>query len=132
MRTSWIITLGVDAALIVVFATLGRQSHEHGLTVAGIAGTAAPFLLALLAMASMTRYPETFNRFWPQGVMTWLGVVAFGLALRVIFGATAAMPFIIVTLVTLGALLLGRRAVTRLIAGRRARKVGGEPSSHKL
>ncbi|RZU61387.1 DUF3054 domain-containing protein [Zhihengliuella halotolerans] len=130
MRTSWIIGLSADAALIVVFAVLGRQSHEHGLTLTGIAGTAAPFLLALLAMASMTRYPETYNRFWPQGVMTWLGVVAFGLALRVIFGATAATPFVVVTVITLGAFLLGRRAITRLIA----RKRGGdsEPSSHKL
>ncbi|MCO1340074.1 hypothetical protein BJH93_14440 [Kocuria polaris] len=130
MRTSWIIGLSADAALIVVFAVLGRQSHEHGLTLAGIGGTAAPFLLALLAMASMTRYPETYNRFWPQGIMTWLGVVAFGLALRVIFGATAATPFVVVTVITLGVFLLGRRAVTRLIS--RRREGDGEPSSHKL
>ncbi|GHD12641.1 DUF3054 domain-containing protein [Zhihengliuella salsuginis] len=130
MRTSWIISLAVDAALIIVFALLGRQTHEHGLTLAGIAQTAAPFLLALLAMASMTRYPETHLRFWPQGVMTWLGVVAFGLALRVIFGATAATPFVIVTVITLGVLLMGRRAVSRLIARPRGR--GDEPTSHKL
>lgn len=118
MRSRWILHLLLDAGLIIAFAAVGRRTHEHGLEIAGILGTAAPFLLALLALASMTRYPETSNRIWPQGIMTWLGVVAFGLALRVIFGDTAALPFVIVATITLGVLLLGRRLVTRLLPRR--------------
>ncbi|GAB3665899.1 hypothetical protein GCM10027591_15050 [Zhihengliuella somnathii] len=116
MRSRWILHLLLDAGLIILFAAIGRRTHEHGLEILGILGTAAPFLLALLALASMTRYPETSNRMWPHGIMTWLGVVAFGLALRVIFGDTAALPFVIVATLTLGVLLLGRRLVTRLFS----------------
>ncbi len=31
-----------DTVAIVVFATIGRASHEHGMSVAGVAQTAAP------------------------------------------------------------------------------------------
>ncbi|MBG6083380.1 DUF3054 domain-containing protein [Zhihengliuella flava] len=116
----WTLNLLLDAVLIIIFAAIGRRTHEHGLDVLGVLGTAAPFLLALLALASMTRYPVTSDRLWPQGVMTWLGVVAFGLALRVIFGDTAALAFVIVTTVTLGILLLGRRLVTGFLARRKS------------
>ncbi|STZ22148.1 transmembrane protein [Mycolicibacterium phlei] len=40
--------LATDLVLVVVFATIGRRSHAEGLTVAGIAGTAWPFLVGAL------------------------------------------------------------------------------------
>ena len=37
--------LALDAALVVVFAVIGRSSHAEGLDVAGVWGTAWPFLV---------------------------------------------------------------------------------------
>jgi hypothetical protein len=120
-RKSWVSLLLIDVALVVLFAGLGRRSHERGLSVLGIMETAAPFLVALLVFAAVTRFPTTSNRVWPHGVVLWVGTVALGLILRVLTGATAALPFVIVAAVTLGILLLGRRAVASLVAARKVR-----------
>lgn len=96
-RTPWIAFV-VDAVLVIVFAVLGRSAHAESLDVLGIAGTAAPFLGALLlgwAIVRLTRMAPAAP--WPSGVVIWLVTVSSGLALRILFGATAALPFIGVT-----------------------------------
>ncbi|MET1033664.1 MAG: DUF3054 domain-containing protein [Arthrobacter sp.] len=120
MRQSspWVPLLALDAALVTAFAALGRQSHEHGLSVVGILQTAAPFLVALAISSAAARVWSQPSRVVPQGLVVWIGTVCLGLALRVATGATAALPFVIVATVTLGVLLLGRRAVTSRVAGR--------------
>ncbi|GAA3690084.1 hypothetical protein GCM10023081_29450 [Arthrobacter ginkgonis] len=120
-RNPWIPLFILDALLVLLFAALGRQSHEHGLTPLGILQTAAPFLAALTAATLATRPRATISRIWPAGVVVWAGTVALGLALRVATGATAAVPFIIVTAVTLAVFLLGRRAATGLLLRRKVR-----------
>lgn len=112
---SWPWWVLLDVVLVVIFAALGRRSHEHSLSVAGIAETAAPFVLAYLAMTLISRPWLTINRIWPTGVLVWGGTVALGIALRLAFGATAAVPFIIVAAVVLGVFLIGRRLLTRLL-----------------
>ena len=120
-RNRWIPLFILDAMLVVLFAALGRQSHEHGLTPLGILQTAAPFLAALAVATLATRPRSTISRIWPAGVVVWAVTVVLGLALRVATGATAAVPFIIVTAVTLALFLLGRRAITALAARRKVR-----------
>ena len=108
-RTPWIAFV-VDAALVVVFAVLGRASHAESLDPLGVAGTAAPFLGALLlswAIVRLTRMTPTAP--WPSGVVVWLVTVSSGLALRILFGATAALPFVLVTAGALLVLLVGPR-----------------------
>ena len=39
--------LALDTALVIVFAVIGRSSHAEGLDVAGVWGTAWPFLTGL-------------------------------------------------------------------------------------
>ena len=38
-----------DAALVLLFACLGRRSHEHGLSLTGLFQTAGPFLCGTAA-----------------------------------------------------------------------------------
>ena len=38
-----------DAALVLLFAFLGRRSHEHGLSLTGLFQTAGPFLCGTAA-----------------------------------------------------------------------------------
>ena len=121
--TRWPAVLGLDLVLIVVFAALGRQSHEHGLAVLGILATALPFLLAcLLSWAAMRawRHPA---QLWPAGVVIWLGTVAAGLGIRALAGGGTAVSFQIVTLAVLGVFLLGQRAAWALVSRRRRRSI---------
>lgn len=120
----WIPLLVIDLLLVIVFAALGRRSHAEGLDLAGIFGTAAPFLIALLVFSCITVLWREPSRIWPHGVVTWIGTVALGLILRVLFGATAAVPFIIVATLVLGVFLLGRRLVSGLLARRKVHSAG--------
>jgi uncharacterized integral membrane protein len=119
-RGVWI-SLAVDALLIVLFAILGRRTHESGLDPLGILATAAPFLLAWAVATAATRPRRTSADLWPAGVVVWVVTVVGGLLLRVAFGDTAAISFQVVTACVLGIFLLGRRAVTALIL-RRSRR----------
>jgi len=110
--------MAVDVVLIVLFALLGRREHEHALSISGILMTALPFLIAYVAMTFLSRPWFTINKLFPAGVLVWVGTVAAGLALRIVFGSTAAVPFIIVASLVLGAFLMGRRLVTSLVARR--------------
>lgn len=121
-RKNWVALFAIDVVLVLVFAWSGRGSHQESLTILGVLQTAAPFLLALTALTLLSRPGENHSRIWPTGILVWLGTVALGLALRVLFGATAAVPFIIVATIVLGIFLVGRRAVTTLVARRRVRR----------
>lgn len=116
----WPLWLAVDVVLIVIFAILGRREHEHALSPMGIVETAGPFVIAYLIMVLISRPWLTINRIWPIGILIWFGTVAVGLALRIGFGSTAALPFIIVTALVLGLFLVGRRVITTLVARRSA------------
>lgn len=117
----WIPLFVLDLLLVVVFAALGRNSHTETLDVAGILGTAGPFLLALAAFSAVTLIWREPARLWPHGVVVWVGTVVLGLVLRVLFGATAALPFVIVATIVLGVFLLGRRGLTLLLLRRKVR-----------
>ncbi|WP_404291370.1 DUF3054 domain-containing protein [Glutamicibacter arilaitensis] len=118
----WPLWVAVDLVLIILFALLGRREHEHALSITGILMTALPFLIAYLIMTLISRPWTTINRLWPTGVLVWLGTVALGLALRVSMNSTAALPFIIVTVLVLGLFLMGRRLICKLVALRSVKK----------
>lgn len=122
-RRMWISLLIADLLLVVIFAALGRRTHAEGLDLPGILGTAAPFLVGLLVFSGIATVWREPNRLWPHGIIVWIGTVALGLTLRVVFGDTAAVPFIIVALIVLGVFLLGRRSLAGLLM---RRKVGAD------
>ncbi|MDP9996630.1 MULTISPECIES: DUF3054 domain-containing protein [Pseudarthrobacter] len=105
-----------DAVLILVFAAIGRDTHQRSDVLAGVFLTAWPFLagaaLAWLA-ARAWRRPLSIK----SGVAIWLGAVVVGMALRALTGQTVVLPFVIVALLSLGLGLLGYRALIAL-AGR--------------
>lgn len=111
----------LDTACVVVFAALGRSQHGRVETLAGLWQTAWPFLVALAAVwvvARAWRKPIALLR---SGLPVWIGTVALGLVLRVVFTAGgAALPFVLVATGTLGLALLGWRAIARLISLLRA------------
>ncbi|MFF5790824.1 DUF3054 domain-containing protein [Paeniglutamicibacter sp. NPDC012692] len=120
-RKTWIAYFAIDVVLVLLFALIGRQSHEHSLTVLGVLQTAAPFLISLTILSLLSRPWINHSRLWPTGFLVWLGTVALGLAFRVLFGGTAAVAFIVVATIVLGVFLMGRRGITTLIARRRVR-----------
>ncbi|MDO5710473.1 MAG: DUF3054 domain-containing protein [Micrococcales bacterium] len=108
-----------DAALVSVFATIGRASHEHGLSVVGVAQTALPFLTGtalgwVVCLAMRRRAPLSVG----DGLVVWIGTLVGGMILRAATGQGTAVSFIVVAGVVTGAFLLGWRA----LAGRLRRR----------
>lgn len=122
----------VDAVLVLVFAAIGRASHQED--PAGFLLTAWPFLVALLlghAVAALL--PGRPRRPWslPWGAVVWVVTVVGGMLLRLLGGDTAEVPFIIVATLVLGVFLLGWRGLTALVRRRRVTAVAatGEDSA---
>ncbi|RUQ05326.1 MULTISPECIES: DUF3054 domain-containing protein [unclassified Microbacterium] len=110
----------VDAVLVLVFAAIGRASHQED--PAGFLLTAWPFLVALLVgHAAALLLPARPRRPWslPWGAVVWVVTVVVGMLLRLLSGDTAEVPFVIVATLVLGVFLLGWRGLTALVRRRR-------------
>jgi len=106
----------VDAVLVLVFALIGRASHNED--PGGFLLTAWPFLVALvighlLAWLVPARPRRPWSIGW--GVIAWVVTVAGGMLLRIATGDTAETPFIIVASIVVGVFLLGWRLVAMLV-----------------
>lgn len=111
-----------DVAAVLVFVTIGRAVHAHGLAVVGLASTAWPFLSALafgwFALARRRRDGATFL----DGVFVVFSTVALGMFLRVISGQGIAVAFVFVALGFLGLEMLGWRLLAAGMQRRGARR----------
>ena len=110
---------GADAAMILVFAAVGRDAHQRGEVVTGVLLTAWPFLAGAAMgwlIARAWRDPLSVRR---TGIAVWLGSVAGGMALRALTSQTVVLPFVIVALLSLGVLLLGYRLLAAGLKRRR-------------
>jgi hypothetical protein len=120
--------LALDAALVIVFAIIGRSSHAEGLDVVGVWGTAWPFLAGLAvgwAAARAWRHPRAP---WPTGVIVWAATLVVGMLLRLASDQGVQVAFVIVAALTLAILLVGWRGVVALIArGSGTRAATGTP-----
>ncbi|WP_149084520.1 MULTISPECIES: DUF3054 domain-containing protein [Microbacterium] len=106
----------VDAVLVLVFAAIGRASHQED--PAGFLLTAWPFLVGLvLGHAVALLLPGRPRRPWSMlwGVVVWVVTVVGGMLVRVLSGETAEVPFIVVATLVLGVFLVGWRAVAALV-----------------
>lgn len=119
----------IDAVLAVAFTIIGRASHAEAVDLIGIVVTAWPFLFALcLGWAVVLLTGQRASAPWPAGVVIWVVTVTSGLAVRMLSGSTAAVPFMIVTAVTLLVFLLVPRLVLGLGSGpARGRTAPREP-----
>lgn len=116
LRTGgWAAVLAADVGVVVVFALLGRVSHDEGNLVLGTVGTAAPFVLGLLAgwlrapcagMPSALRARTVRFGWW---LLAW--TMAGGVLLRWLTGEGLAPAFLAVATGVLALGLVGRRAL---------------------
>ena len=100
-----------DIVGVLLFSTVGRRSHAEGLTVAGIAETAWPFLVGTAVGWLLSRGWRRPTAVAPTGVVVWLCTVAVGMLLRKATSAGVAVSFIIVATVATAVVLLGWRMV---------------------
>ncbi len=98
-----------DVVSVVVFCALGRRSHAEGLTLAGIAETAWPFLTGAGVGWLASRGWRAPTAIAPTGVVVWLSTIIVGMLLRKATSAGVAVSFIIVASLVTAALLLGWR-----------------------
>mgnify|MGYP001160674724 FL=1 len=100
----------LDAALVVVFAGLGRASHAEDNALVGALGTAWPFLVGLGAGWALVRWRS--GR-WPlafgNGIPVWLCTLVVGMLLRAATGQGTAPSFVLVAATVLALFLIGSR-----------------------
>ncbi|MGW0162967.1 DUF3054 domain-containing protein [Mycobacterium sp. NPDC003323] len=108
-----------DLVCVVVFCTIGRRSHDEGLTVAGIAETAWPFITGTVAGWLAARAWRRPISLYPTGLIVWAFTVIIGMLLRKATAAGTAPSFIVVASLTTAALLLGWRAIAAAVERRR-------------
>jgi peptidoglycan/LPS O-acetylase OafA/YrhL len=120
--------IAVDVICILVFAIVGRSSHQEATDLLGVAHTAWPFLAGCLVgtvLGRTWRHPLSLK----SGVAVWLGTVVVGMSLRLLTGAGVSLSFVIVASCVLALLLLGWRAGLRLIQHARAKT--SDESTHR-
>jgi hypothetical protein len=111
----------LDAAVVVVFALVGRASHGEDLAPSGVLGTAWPFLAGGIVGWIVARAWRAPSRVAPVGLIVWGVTVVVGMVLRALTGEGVVVPFVITTAIILGILMLGWRAVSAVVVRRRAR-----------
>ena len=110
-----IVAATVDVACVVAFTALGRRNHDEGLTLAGIAHTAWPFLAGTAVGWLLSRGWRRPLAVMPTGITVWLSTVVVGMLLRKATSAGTAPSFIVVASLATALLLLGwRTAVSGL------------------
>lgn len=119
LRTPAAIGFLADLAAIVLFAAVGRASHDESLDAAGVARTALPFILACSLTWMWLAATKRTGVHPREGVGMWIMTVGGGIGLRLAFGDGAAWPFVLVASITLAVLLIGWRAL--FLAGWRYR-----------
>lgn len=107
---------GLDLLVVLVFATLGRASHDLELGPAGILTTAWPFLLGTaVGWVCLLRPAPAVRSWWVDGLVVASCALVLGMLLRWITGEGTATPFVLVAAGVLLGGLLGWRAVEFLV-----------------
>ena len=109
----------IDIAMIVLFAAIGRRSHEEATALSGLVHTAWPFVVgaAIGWVVTFALYRNKFDAFLivPTGIVVWVMTVAVGMGLRALTGQGTAGSFIVVAPISTAVLLLGWRALARFV-----------------
>jgi hypothetical protein len=119
------VAVALDIAIVLVFVAIGRTAHADGVTIAGLASTAWPFLAGLgvgwLALARGRRDGMALS----SGLVVWISTVVLGMVFRVVSGQGTAVAFVFVALGFLGLTMVGWRAV--VVGARRWRSTSPTP-----
>lgn len=109
MKRSSALAALADVVGVLVFCTIGRRSHAEGLTVAGVAETAWPFLAGTAVGWLLIRGWRRPTAVVPTGVVVWVCTVAVGMLLRKATSAGVAVSFVVVASAATAVVLLGWR-----------------------
>ena len=109
-----------DLICVVVFCTIGRRSHAEGLTVAGVAETAWPFLTGTVVGWLLSRGWQRPTSLTPTGLVVWVSTVVVGMVLRKLTSTGVAVSFIVVASLVTALLLLGWRGVLAAVQRRQS------------
>jgi len=107
-----------DVVCVLVFCAIGRRSHTEGITVAGVAETAWPFLAGTVVGWLAVRGWRRPASLVPTGVVIWLCTVVIGMLLRKASSAGTAISFVVVASLVTAILLLGWRAAVSALTRR--------------
>jgi hypothetical protein len=119
-RLAWLAYLLADLAAVLVFCAVGRRSHAEGITIAGVATTAWPFLTGTVVGWLVARGWQRPTAVVPTGLVVWLCTVVIGMLLRKASSASVAGSFVVVASLVTAVLLLGWRAAVGLALRRRS------------
>jgi peptidoglycan/LPS O-acetylase OafA/YrhL len=111
MRRSSVLAALADLVGVLLFCAVGRRSHAEGLTVAGVAETAWPFLVGAAVGWLLSQAWRRPTAVVPTGVAVWVCTVAVGMLLRKTTSAGVAFSFVIVASAATAVLLLGWRVL---------------------
>jgi hypothetical protein len=103
------LAFGLDAAFLILFAAIGRRTHDEDSALVGIAVVAAPFLAGWAIGAAATRLPRDPLSL-RRAVPAWALAVPIGFALRAATDRGLGFGFLVVTVVFTAVTLLGWRA----------------------
>ena len=112
-----------DLMCVLLFAIIGRSSHAEAASLSGVLHTAWPFLAGCvlgLLVGRAWRQPFALA----TGAVVWVCTVTGGVVLRLGSGDTAQPSFVVVATLALGILIVGWRALFRLVQRARARQLG--------
>ncbi|MDT5312957.1 MAG: hypothetical protein QOE74_1977 [Mycobacterium sp.] len=112
------IALLADVSCILVFCAIGRRSHAEGITMAGVAETAWPFLSGTAAGWLAAKAWQRPTSLAPTGIAIWLSTVVIGMLLRKATSQGTAITFVVVASLSTAILLLGWRLGARVLARR--------------
>jgi Protein of unknown function (DUF3054) len=107
-----------DVVCVLVFCAIGRRSHAEGITVAGVAETAWPFLSGAAVGWLIARGWQRPTALAPTGVAVWLSTVVIGMLLRKLTSQGTALSFVVVASLSTAVLLLGWRLGAKVLARR--------------
>ena len=107
-----------DVVGVLVFCTVGRRSHAEGLTVAGVAATAWPFLVGTAVGWLLIRGWRRPTAVAPTGLVVWVSTVVVGMLLRKATSAGVAVSFVVVASAATAMGLLGWRVAVAAFARR--------------
>ena len=118
MRRSSALAALADVVGVLVFCTVGRRSHAEGLTVAGVADTAWPFLVGTAVGWLLIRGWRRPTAVAPTGLVVWASTVVMGMLLRKATSAGVAVSFVVVASAATAVVLLGWRVAVAAFARR--------------
>ena len=111
----------LDLFVVLVFAAMGRSSHDLSSGVMGVLETAWPFLAGMaLGWLALQVVPSWARSWWAEGILMALCTVPVGMLLRLASGQGTALPFVLVASGFILAGFLVWRVIAAVIMARRS------------